>query len=69
MDVKSYMFEVKNVVGQVFGCHLSQGNMHIPSLAGTAEQNTNAHLVADASPLGAIALQNVPEGKKQTKKT
>lgn len=43
--------------------------MHIPSLHGTAEENTNAHLVADASPLGTIVLQYVPEGtlKKQHK--
>lgn len=39
-----------------------EGNMHVPSLAGTAEENTNAHLVADASPLGATVLQYVPEG-------
>lgn len=38
-----------------------KGKRLIPSLAGTAEENTNAHLVADASPLGAIALQYVPE--------
>lgn len=35
--------------------------MHIPSLAGTAEENTNANLVADASPLGTTVLQYVPE--------
>lgn len=38
-----------------------EGHVHIPSLPGTAEENTNAHLVADASPLGAIVLQYVPE--------
>lgn len=38
--------------------------MHIPSLAGTAEENTKAHLVADASPLGTIVFQYVPETKK-----
>lgn len=46
-----------------------EGTMHIPSLAGTAEENTNAHLVADASPLGAIVLQYVPEGTLKNKQT
>lgn len=38
-----------------------EGKVHIPSLPETADENTNAHLVADASPLGTIALQYVPE--------
>lgn len=35
-------------------------DFYIPSLAGTAEENTKAHFVAEAVPLGTIHFQNVP---------